>query len=63
MKHRNKQMKREALFQSVAGCDVVLVDDLPLDNSELHQYKRFYLGTYYYNLNKHCRECHVKSLL
>lgn len=59
----NKENEWEALFQSVVGCDVVLVDDLRLHNPEMQQYKRFYLGAYYYNLTKHCRECHVKSLL
>ncbi len=42
---------------------VVIEDDLEIRNSELDDYKDFFLKTYFYRLKQCCKECYIKKPL
>lgn len=57
MLRMNKLSEWESLFAEIDNRDVCIKDDVLMDNPEMEPYKRFYLGTYYYNISKHSRAC------
>ncbi len=59
MLRMNKRSEWDTLFKQTENKDVCIKDDVLMDNSEMEQYKKFYLGTYYYNLSKHSRRVYV----
>ena len=42
---------------------IIIKDNLELRNSELDEYKDFYLKTYFYRLKQCCEECYIKKPL
>lgn len=61
MLRMNKEEEWVKLFNSIAGKQVLIKDDLALQNEEMKEYKDFYMKTYYYNLSKHCLGCYVSD--
>ena len=55
----NKRSEWDSLFKQTENKDVCIKDDVLLYNSEMEQYKKFYLGAYCYNLLKHSRSVYV----
>ena len=40
---------------------IVIEDDIELKNTELAEYKEFFLKTYYWRFKRCCKECYIKS--
>ncbi len=38
---------------------VYLIDDIPLENDEVKEYKDFYLKTYFYKIKNYCSNCFI----
>ncbi len=55
----NKKTEWDSLFAKVKDKNILINDDVCITNHEVDCYKEFYLGVYYYNLSKHCKECRV----
>lgn len=55
----NKKKEWDDIFNSVSKKDVVLIDDVIIENDEVLPYKDFYLKTYFYNLEQHCKNCYL----
>ena len=55
----NKKDEWNDLFHKIDNCNVCIVDDVGLVNAELEYYKKFYLYTYYINIQNNCKSCYV----
>jgi predicted P-loop ATPase/GTPase len=59
MLRMNKKEEWEKLFDKIDQKRVYIRDDVKLQNSEMAEYKVFYLKTYFFNLSKRCESCCV----
>lgn len=55
----NKEKEWDDIFEKIKDKDVLIIDDIKLINQEMKPYKDFYLRTYCYNIERHCRKCFV----
>ncbi len=59
MLRMNKYDEWNSLFMKIKNKKVIIVDDVPITNSEVKSLKDFYLGVYYYKLSQHSMKCQV----
>ncbi len=53
MLRMNKRTEWDCLFKQIEGKAVCIKDDISIDNAEMEKFKRFFLGMYCLNLQKH----------
>lgn len=61
MLRMNKRKEWDELFEKTKNRSVCILDDVPINNSEMEPYKRFYLSAYYFNLSKCCNNVYFRK--